>query len=324
MVLLIIAPVVSMASIDTNLSFGSRGQAVSDLQNLLISKGFLNTSASGGFYSLTKQAVVAYQTSLGLPATGFVGPMTRAKINAEFVSETASVGTSQSTQTPPAQMQTNSTSLIVTPTINPTITSTASTQNSTSQSANTTSATPVTTPLLSFSELSPELQNIVRAQEKQVEQMAAQAQNQPVQTANKPTGTGVTQAMIDQLEQDLSRQSGSPVSLSRDLVDPSATCVEKPNLVFEPDRANGSSNVTILAIYDTGCPLNQNTNWSFSDSNGFKYDSGILSDGSWKFGKENGSDVNNVVVFSRTIQTTSNNFTMTVGSTTTQSSVAAQ
>src|ERR1035437_685063 len=122
MVLLIIVPMVSTASIDTNLSFGSRGQAVSDLQNLLISKGFLNTSASGGFYSLTKQAVVAYQASLGLPPTGFVGPMTRAKINAEFVSETASVGTSQSTQTPPAQMQTNSTSLIVTPTINPTIT----------------------------------------------------------------------------------------------------------------------------------------------------------------------------------------------------------
>ena len=134
-VLLIIAPAISMASIDTNLSFGSRGQAVTDLQNLLISKGFLNTSASGGFYSLTRQAVVAYQTSLGLPATGFVGPMTRAKINAGSVSQTASVGSVQTTQTPPMQTQTNSTSLIVTPTINPTITATVPTPNSTSQLA---------------------------------------------------------------------------------------------------------------------------------------------------------------------------------------------
>src|ERR1035437_5374368 len=131
-VLLIIAPMVSTASIDTNLSFGSRGQAVTDLQNLLISKGFLKTSASGGFYSLTKQAVIAYQASLGLPATGFVGPMTRAKINAGFVLQTASAGTLQTTQTQQVQTQTNPTSLILTPTINPAITSTASTQNSTS------------------------------------------------------------------------------------------------------------------------------------------------------------------------------------------------
>src|ERR1035437_3363691 len=170
-VLLIIAPMVSTASIDTNLSFGSRGQAVTDLQNLLISKGFLKTSASGGFYSLTKQAVITYQSSLGLPATGFVGPMTRAKINTGFVLQTASAGISQKTQTPPT----------VTPTVNPIITATVPTPNSAGQSANTTSITPATTPLLSFSELSPELQNIVKAQEKQVEQMAAQAQNQPVQ-----------------------------------------------------------------------------------------------------------------------------------------------
>lgn len=286
-VLLIIVPAISFASIDTNLSFGSRGQAVTDLQNLLISKGFLNAQASGGFYSLTRQAVVAYQASLGLPATGFVGPMTRAKINAKLISQTASAGTLQTTQTQQVQTQTNPTSPTVTPTINPTITATVSTPNSAGQSANTTSITPATTPLLSFSELSPELQNIVKAQEKQVEQMAAQAQNQPAQTTANPA------------------------------------CVEKPNLVFEPDRATGSINVTILAIYDTGCPINQNAPWSISDRNGVVYGSGTLGDGYWRFGKENGSTVNNVAVFSRTIQTASTDFTMKTGTKTVQASVSA-
>src|ERR1035437_8220512 len=190
-VLLIIAPVVSMASIDTNLAFGSRGQAVTNLQNLLISKGFLNSQASGGFYSLTRQAVVAYQASLGLPATGFVGPMTRAKINAGSVSQTASVGSVQTTQTPPMQTQTNSTSLIVTPTINPTITATVPTPNSSGQPSNTTSITPPTTPITSFQELSPDLQAIINSQQKQLQQMVAQSQNQPVQAApNQTTSAG--------------------------------------------------------------------------------------------------------------------------------------
>jgi hypothetical protein len=154
--------------------------------------------------------------------------------------------------------------------------------------------------------------------------MVAQSQNQSVQTANKPTGTGVTQAMIDQLEQDLSKQSGSPVSLSRDSVDPSATCVETPNLVFQTNRSIHSSSVTILAIYDTGCPVNQNVTWSLSDGNTMDGLSGTLGSGAWNFGKENGSVVNNVAFFYRTIQTSSTNLIMIVGTTTVQSTVGAQ
>ena len=305
-VLLIITPAVSIASINTNLSFGSRGQAVTDLQNLLISKGFLNGQASGGFYSLTKQAVVAYQASLGLPATGFVGLMTRAKINTGSISQTASVETSQTTQTSPAQTQTNLTSPTAITTINPTITMPAQTySNSAGQSANTTSATPTT----SFQELSPDLQAIINLQQKQLQEMAAQAQNQPLPP--KESGTGMSQAVLDQLNQNLSQMTGQTVSLSNALVIP--TCVEKPNLVFEPDRAIHSSNVTIIAIYDTGCPINPNTSWSFYDGNFSDYLSNTLSSGDWNFGKENNSNVNNVAFFSKTIQTSSTNFTMTVG-----------
>jgi peptidoglycan hydrolase-like protein with peptidoglycan-binding domain len=36
----------------------------------------------GYFGNLTKQTLVAYQKSVGLPATGYCGPMTRLAINA--------------------------------------------------------------------------------------------------------------------------------------------------------------------------------------------------------------------------------------------------
>ncbi len=68
-------------SFDTNLTVGSRGSDVSALQNILISKGFLSASATGYFGALTKAAVIKWQNSVGLPATGFVGPLSRAALN---------------------------------------------------------------------------------------------------------------------------------------------------------------------------------------------------------------------------------------------------
>jgi peptidoglycan hydrolase-like protein with peptidoglycan-binding domain len=79
-----IIPTISFASIDANLKYGARGQEVTELQDFLISKGFLNGQTSGNFFSLTRNAVVSYQKSVGLPATGFVGLMTREKINSEL------------------------------------------------------------------------------------------------------------------------------------------------------------------------------------------------------------------------------------------------
>jgi hypothetical protein len=81
-------PIVSFASIDLNLKYGSTGTEVKELQEFLISKGFLSGSATGNFFSLTNGAVIKYQGSLGLPTTGFVGPMTRAKINTELTTTT--------------------------------------------------------------------------------------------------------------------------------------------------------------------------------------------------------------------------------------------
>ena len=82
-------PTITAASIDTNLKYGARGTEVSELQEFLIDKGFLSGAPTGNFFSLTLKAVIAYQTSVSLPATGFVGPMTRNAINQELVGNTS-------------------------------------------------------------------------------------------------------------------------------------------------------------------------------------------------------------------------------------------
>ena len=81
-------PIFASASIDINLKYGATGPEVVELQEFLIDKGFLVYNATGNFFSLTNSAVVQYQGSVGLPTTGFVGPMTREKINAELVAKT--------------------------------------------------------------------------------------------------------------------------------------------------------------------------------------------------------------------------------------------
>lgn len=72
---------------NTDLTLGSRGQDVINLQSWLISNGFdiqavsLGVTPKGYFGTQTKAALMAYQRSVGLPAFGFFGPLTRAKLN---------------------------------------------------------------------------------------------------------------------------------------------------------------------------------------------------------------------------------------------------
>lgn len=105
LITVLIIPGVSLASIDANLKYGARGAEVIELQEFLIDQGFLTGQATGNFFSLTRKAVVTYQTSVGLPATGFVGPLTRSKINdvlllADISSNTAEVAETGATTTP--------------------------------------------------------------------------------------------------------------------------------------------------------------------------------------------------------------------------------
>lgn len=69
-----------------DLRFGSSNNDVKRLQDALINENLLgNTSATGYFGPLTLRAVVAYQGRHSLPMTGFVGPLTRAKLNETMV-----------------------------------------------------------------------------------------------------------------------------------------------------------------------------------------------------------------------------------------------
>lgn len=83
-------------TITTNLTVGSSGSDVSCLQTFLSSKGFGDGTVTGYFGSLTKSAVASYQASVGIsPADGYVGPITRAKINIDMgvVTEIAPIAT---------------------------------------------------------------------------------------------------------------------------------------------------------------------------------------------------------------------------------------
>ena len=74
----------SFAPIAKNLQVGASGSNVANLQTFLEAKGFLTMpagTAAGYFGGLTKQALIAFQKSVGLPDSGYCGPMTRAAIN---------------------------------------------------------------------------------------------------------------------------------------------------------------------------------------------------------------------------------------------------
>jgi len=82
--LFVVVPSLAFASFDTNLGYGASGPDVLSLQQFLVSQGLLSAdSATGNFFSLTRAAVQTLQTQEGIaPASGFFGPLTRAKVNA--------------------------------------------------------------------------------------------------------------------------------------------------------------------------------------------------------------------------------------------------
>ena len=76
----------------SNLMAGSKGAEVERLQAFLIEKGFLvlpQGVAKGYYGKVTKMAVVKFQKENGVHATGFFGPLTRAKFNMAMIMMTA-------------------------------------------------------------------------------------------------------------------------------------------------------------------------------------------------------------------------------------------
>ncbi len=67
----------SVSAADTNLSWGSRGDAVAALQKTLNSQGYWCGTVDGIFGANTYAAVKKYQNANGISTTGTVGPLTR-------------------------------------------------------------------------------------------------------------------------------------------------------------------------------------------------------------------------------------------------------
>lgn len=73
---------VSAGTFTELLTVGSEDAQVTALQNRLLSLGFYSGPVTGYYGALTESAVMKYQTSHGIEATGEVGPDTRAALNA--------------------------------------------------------------------------------------------------------------------------------------------------------------------------------------------------------------------------------------------------
>lgn len=74
------------AALDFNIKYGQTSSQVMELQDFLVDKGLLSQS-TGFFGLLTLKAVKTYQVSQNLPSTGYVGILTRTKINEELSKE---------------------------------------------------------------------------------------------------------------------------------------------------------------------------------------------------------------------------------------------
>ncbi|MFA5942097.1 MAG: peptidoglycan-binding protein [Candidatus Paceibacterota bacterium] len=72
---------------EKNLGFGIKDDEVARLQKELQDEGFFdkNIIITGNFMDLTKKAVVEFQKAHGIPATGFVGELTRKELNKALV-----------------------------------------------------------------------------------------------------------------------------------------------------------------------------------------------------------------------------------------------
>ena len=83
----------AMMSAHSNLMMGSGGDDVSALQVFLVAQGDLDASLPHGHFGvLTKGALMKYQASVGLPATGFYGPLTMAKVSGSSSDSMGSTG----------------------------------------------------------------------------------------------------------------------------------------------------------------------------------------------------------------------------------------
>jgi len=87
-------PAASSYTFNSDLTVGSTGADVTALQNTLIANGDLASGLNTGYFgALTKAGVMKWQSSVGVPSTGYVGPLSRAKLNASSSTTTTTTTT---------------------------------------------------------------------------------------------------------------------------------------------------------------------------------------------------------------------------------------
>lgn len=105
-------------AITSDLTIGSTGAQVTALQQSLVAGGHLVMPAGaayGYFGSLTKSAVMKWQAANGVSATGYFGPLSRAKYNASAPASTTTTTTTTTTISTPGVEGTVTVSLNPTP-----------------------------------------------------------------------------------------------------------------------------------------------------------------------------------------------------------------
>lgn len=103
----LLLPGISFASFDTNLRYGARGEAVSEVQDFLIDQGFMTGTPTGNFYALTLKAVKAFQSKNKItPISGYWGPLTRSTATSLLdLTESDTESKAEQTQTSFAPLQ---------------------------------------------------------------------------------------------------------------------------------------------------------------------------------------------------------------------------
>ena len=91
-------PTYALAALgDTTLKLGSTGSEVSTLQAELSYVGLNPGTIDGIFGTLTRQSLITFQLSKGLPGDGVFGPLTAKALNTAYTAEQAVVATTQRT-----------------------------------------------------------------------------------------------------------------------------------------------------------------------------------------------------------------------------------
>lgn len=95
----VLLPTFVFASFDTSLKYGSKGNAVVELQDFLVDQGFYSSKVDGKFGLMVRKAVVAFQTANGLSGDGYFGFGSRKKANNILASELQSSNIAEQAET---------------------------------------------------------------------------------------------------------------------------------------------------------------------------------------------------------------------------------